>query len=96
MSLSYKENSVTTTASYPDLLTGLTEIVDEICGSATAEKVTIDATFDGELQIDSLTMVEIVVACEERFGVRIPDEALEQLKTVGDAVQFIANAGVAA
>jgi acyl carrier protein len=85
-----------TTASYPDLLTGLTEIVDEICGSATAEKVTLDATFDDALQIDSLTMVEIVVACEERFGVRIPDESLEQLKTVGDAVQFIANAGVAA
>ena len=56
----------------------------------------LDATFDSELQIDSLTMVEIVVACEERFGVRIPDESLEQLKTVGDAVQFIANAGVAA
>lgn len=84
------------TASYPDLLTGLTEIIDEICGSATAEKVTLDATFDGTLQIDSLTMVEVVVACEERFGVRIPDEALEQLKTVDDAVQFIANAGVAA
>ena len=85
-----------TVASYPDLLTGITEIVDEICGSATAEKVTLDATFDDALQIDSLTMVEIVVACEERFGVRIPDEALEQLKTVGDAVQYIANAGVAA
>jgi acyl carrier protein len=85
-----------TTASYPDLLSGLTEIVDEICGSATAEKVTLDATFDDALQIDSLTMVEVVVACEERFGVRIPDEALEQLKTVGDAVQYIANAGVAA
>lgn len=84
------------TASYPDLLTGLTEIVDEICGSATAEKVTLDATFDSTLQIDSLTMVEVVVACEERFGVRIPDEALEQLKTVDDAVQFIAKAGVAA
>jgi acyl carrier protein len=83
-------------ASYPDLLTGITEIVDEICGSATAEKVTPDATFDGALQIDSLTMVEVVVACEERFGVRIPDEALDQLKTVGDAVQFIADAGVAA
>ena len=85
-----------TDASYPDLLNGITEIVDEICGSFTAEKVTVDATFDGELQIDSLTMVEIVVACEERFGVRIPDAALEQLKTVGDAVQFIANAGIAA
>ncbi|MDT7538822.1 MAG: hypothetical protein QOI82_2407, partial [Actinomycetota bacterium] len=51
-----------TTANYPDLLAALTEIVDEICGSATAEKVTLDATFDSELQIDSLTMVEIVVA----------------------------------
>jgi len=85
-----------TTANYPDLLVGLTEIVNEICGSATAEKVTLTATFDNELQIDSLTMVEIVVACEERFGVRIPDEALEQLTTVGDAVQFIAAAGIAA
>ncbi len=85
-----------TTASYPDLLTGLTEIVDEICGTDTAEKVTLDATFDAELDIDSLTMVEVVVACEERFGVRIPDAALEELKTVGDAVQFIANAGIAA
>lgn len=83
-------------ASYPDLVNGLTEIVDEICGSDTAAKVALDATFDAELDIDSLTMVEIVVACEERFGVRIPDEALEQLKTVGDAVEYIANAGIAA
>jgi acyl carrier protein len=37
-------------------------------------------------------MVEVVVACEERFGVRIPDEALEQLTTVGDAVSYIAGA----
>ena len=84
------------TASYPDLLTGLTEIVDEICGSDTAALVTLDATFDDALQIDSLTMVEIVVACEERFGVRIPDEALENLKTVGDAIDYIAQAGVPA
>ena len=91
--LTYKE--IHMSASYPDLLAGLTEIVDEICGSDTAAQVTLDATFDEGLQIDSLTMVEVVVACEERFGVRIPDEALEQLKTVDDAVQFIANAGVA-
>ena len=79
-----------------ELLTGITEIVDEICGSETAAKVTPTATFDDELEIDSLTMVEIVVACEERFSVRIPDEALESLKTVGDAVDYIAKAGVAA
>ncbi|MCU1673632.1 MAG: acyl carrier protein [Frankiales bacterium] len=94
MPLTYKENLVS--ASYPDLVTGITEIVREICGSHTASLVTSEATFEGALQIDSLTMVEIVVACEERFGVHIPDEALEQLKTIDDAVQYIAAAGVAA
>ena len=78
-----------------DVLTGLAEVLEEVSG-VPADKVTREATFENDLEIDSLTMVEVVVACEERFGVRIPDEALEQLKTVGDAVQFIANAGVAA
>ena len=78
-----------------DVLTGLAEVLEEVSG-VPAEKVTRDASFENDLEVDSLTMVEVVVACEERFGVRIPDEALEQLKTVGDAVQFIANAGVAA
>jgi acyl carrier protein len=41
-------------------------------------------------------MVEVVVACEERFGVRIPDEALENLKTVGDAIDYITSAGTEA
>src|SRR5205085_8133307 len=48
--LTYKE--IFMTASYPDLLAGLTEIVDEICGSDTAALVTTDATFDDALQID--------------------------------------------
>ena len=78
-----------------DVLTGLAEVLEEVSG-VTADKVTREATFQNDLEVDSLTMVEVVVACEERFGVKIPDEALEQLKTVGDAVQFIANAGVAA
>ena len=78
-----------------DVLTGLAEVLEEVSG-VPADKVTREATFENDLEVDSLTMVEVVVACEERFGVRIPDEALEQLKTVGDAVQYIANAGVAA
>jgi len=77
------------------VLAGLAEVLEEVSG-VSADKVTREATFQNDLEVDSLTMVEVVVACEERFGVRIPDEALEQLKTVGDAVQFIANAGVAA
>ena len=82
---------MTTTSSRPDLLAGLAEVLDEVAGTPAASVVP-EATFDADLDIDSLTMVEVVVACEEKFGVRIPDEALEQLRTVGDAVDFIAGA----
>ncbi len=80
---------MTTTAS-TDVLTGLAEILDEVAGTPV-DKVVPEATFE-ELEVDSLTMVEVVVACEERFGVRIPDEALEGLRTVGDAVALIGAA----
>jgi acyl carrier protein len=39
-----------------------------------------------------LSMVEVVVAAEERFGVKIPDEEVTNMATVGDAVNFIVNA----
>jgi len=83
------------TATTTDILTGLVEVLDEVAGTP-ADKVVPEASFDADLDIDSLTMVEVVVACEERFDVRIPDEALEGMRTVGDAIAFIANAGVAA
>ena len=73
------------------LLTGLAEVLFEVAGTP-ADKVVPTAGFEADLDIDSLTMVEIVVACEERWNVRIPDEALEGLRTVGDAVDFIAGA----
>ncbi|HEU0103786.1 MAG TPA: acyl carrier protein [Mycobacteriales bacterium] len=79
------------TATPAELLAGLAEVLDEVAGTP-ADKVVPEAAFDKDLDIDSLTMVEVVVACEERFGVRIPDEALEQLTTVGDAVNYIAGA----
>ena len=41
-------------------------------------------------------MVEVVVAAEEKFGVRIPDESVKDLRTVGDAVTYIVKAGVSA
>jgi acyl carrier protein len=78
-----------------DILTGLAEIVNEITG-IKAEQIQPGATFVDDLDIDSLSMVEVAVAAEERFGVRIPDEALVKLKTVGDAVSFISTQGVPA
>ena len=79
------------TASPEELLAGLASVLDEVAGTPV-DKVVPEASFDKDLDIDSLTMVEVVVACEERFGVRIPDEALEQLTTVGDAVTYISGA----
>ena len=79
------------TLSRTELLAGLAAVLEEVAGTP-ADKVVPAATFDADLDIDSLTMVEVVVACEERFDVRIPDEALEGLRTVGDAVDHIAGA----
>ena len=77
------------------IVTGLAEVLNEVAGTKP-EAVVESAAFDADLDVDSLSMVEVVVACEERFGVRIPDEALEGLVTVGDAVDYIAGAMVAA
>ena len=79
------------TTARPDVLAGLAEVLDEVAGTP-ADQVVPTASFDKDLDIDSLTMVEVVVACEERFGVTIPDEALEELTTVGDAVTYISGA----
>ena len=74
-----------------DVRAELAEIVNEVAG-VDADDVQLDKSFTKDLDIDSLSMVEIVVAAEEKFGVRIPDEAVKNLKTVGDAVAFIESA----
>ena len=78
-----------------EILTGLGEIIDEVAG-VPAEEVTPEKSFVDDLDIDSLSMVEIATAAEDRFGVSIPDSALSDLKTVGDAVAYISRAGVPA
>ena len=57
-----------------------------------AATVEMDKNFTDDLDVDSLSMVEVVVAAEERFGVKIPDDSVTDLVTVGDAVNFIVNA----
>jgi acyl carrier protein len=74
-----------------DVRAELAEIVEEIAG-VPADDVQSDKSFVEDLDVDSLSMVEIVVAAEEKFGVRIPDDEVKNLKTVGDAVSFIERA----
>jgi len=78
-------------ASNEEILAGLAEIVNEETGLAT-DSVELDKSFTEDLDIDSISMMTIVVNAEEKFGVRIPDEEVKNLKTVGDAVNFISNA----
>jgi acyl carrier protein len=75
-------------ASKDEIITGLADIVNEIAGIPT-EDVQLDKSFTDDLDVDSLSMVEVVVAAEERFGVKIPDDDVKNLKTVGDAVDYI-------
>jgi acyl carrier protein len=62
-------------------------IVNEL--GVEAEKVTDDASFVEDLGADSLDTVELVMAFEEEFGVDIPDEDAEQMRTVGDAIKYL-------
>jgi acyl carrier protein len=71
-----------------EVLSGLADIVEEVAGVAK-DDVTVDKSFVDDLDIDSLSMVEIAVQAEDKFGVKIPDDELANLKTVGDAVDYI-------
>jgi acyl carrier protein len=73
-----------------EILAGLAEIIDEIAG-VPADEVTPDKNFVEDLDIDSLSMVEIAVAAQDKFGVEIPDEQLKDLKTVQDVINFVSK-----
>ena len=56
------------------------------------EDVTMAATFVDDLGADSLDIFQIIMGIEEEFDIEIPNEAAEQIVTVGDAVEQIKNA----
>ena len=53
------------------------------------EEVTMEASFQDDLGADSLDVVELVMALEEEFDLKIPDEDAEKITTVGEAVEYI-------
>lgn len=65
-------------------------IVDQL--GVESEKVTSDAKFIEDLGADSLDTVELVMAFEEKFGIEVPDEEAEGLKSVADVVAYINKA----
>ncbi|MFD7507999.1 acyl carrier protein, partial [Streptomyces sp. NPDC059853] len=74
-------------ATNEEILADLRDIVAEIADVVAAD-VTLEKSFVDDLDIDSLSLLEIVVQAEDRFGVKIPDD--EMTGTVDDAVRYIA------
>jgi acyl carrier protein len=74
-----------------EVLAGLAELINEETSIAT-DLVLMEKSFTDDLDIDSISMMTIVVNAEEKFDVKIPDEEVQNLKTVGDAVSFIVTA----
>jgi acyl carrier protein len=64
------------------------EIVAEQLGKDVNE-ITTGASFIDDLGADSLDIVELVMKMEEEFGIEIPDEEAEKIKTVNDVVEYI-------
>lgn len=54
------------------------------------EAVTLEASFQEDLDADSLDLVQLIMELEDQFGITISDEEAETIATVGDAVDFIA------
>ena len=57
--------------------------------SVDASKVVPEALFGDDLDADSLDLVELVMALEEEFGVEVPEDELEGIKTVGQAYELV-------
>ena len=70
------------------ILADMADIVNDITGVDQSE-VTFEKSFVDDLDVDSLSMVEIIYACDEKLGVEIPDEESKNIKIVGDAVNYI-------
>ncbi|MFE3190026.1 meromycolate extension acyl carrier protein AcpM [Nocardia sp. NPDC059240] len=71
-----------------EIVAGIAEIIEEVTGIEATE-VTIDKHFVDDLDIDSLSLVEIAVQLEDKYSVKVPDEDLSNLRTVGDAVTYV-------
>lgn len=57
-----------------------------------AEEITMESSIVDDLGADSLDVVDLVMSIEEEFDVEIPDEDVENIKTVGDIVKYVESA----
>ncbi len=78
-----------------DILNRVKKVTVEELG-VKEEEVVESASFQEDLGADSLDVVELVMALEDEFGIDIPDEEVGEIKTVGNAVDYISKKQTAA
>jgi acyl carrier protein len=71
-----------------DTFSEIKKIIVDLLGSDES-KVTMEARFREDLEADSLDLVELIMAFEDKFGAEISDEAAQKITTVGEAVTYI-------
>lgn len=71
-----------------DTFEQISAIIVDLLG-VDEEKVTLDARFREDLEADSLDLVELIMAFEDKFGGEISDEDAQSITTVGEAVKYI-------
>jgi len=72
----------------PEVEAKMSDLLVEELG-LDADKITMSARFEEDLEVDSLGVVELLMALEDNFGVTIPDEEAESIATVGEAVNIV-------
>lgn len=71
-----------------DTFVELKKIIGDLLGADEA-KITMEARFREELEADSLDLVELIMAFEDKFGAEISDDDAQKITTVGEAVKYI-------
>lgn len=76
------------------MLEKIAALIEEQLGTVAASEITEETSFKDDLNADSLDLFELIMQCEEEYGVEFPSDDLENMKTVGDVMRFIKEQGI--
>lgn len=76
------------------MLEKIAELIEVQLGTVDASQITEETSFKDDLGADSLDLFELVMQCEEEYGIEFPSDELDSMKTVGDVIRFIKEQGI--